>query len=280
MQKIIVAFSVLLLAFSTASQAQNIVQDANAEVRTVGSFNKIKVSSAITLYLSQGSSQAVAVSAGDAEHTAKIKTEVTDGVLKIYVENGAWNGWNWSNKHLKAYVTFTDLAMLEASGASEVQIVDPSITVKDFRLEVSGASSIKGGSIKGDNFDVETSGASDAKVNLSGNDLNIKLSGASDIKGTLTGDKMNFDLTGASTADVNGSTNTIGIVASGASDFKAYDLTSTSCKAEASGASNVNISVSKDLDARASGASDIHYNGGAVITNLDVSGSSTVKKKG
>jgi len=49
------------------------VYDANAEVRNVGSFSKIKVSSAITLYLSQGKEQAVAVSAGDKEYTPRIK---------------------------------------------------------------------------------------------------------------------------------------------------------------------------------------------------------------
>jgi hypothetical protein len=280
MKKFITAFSLLLLAFSFASKAQTVAYDANADVRTVGSFNKIKVSSAITLYLSQGSSQAVAVSAGDKEHTAKIKTEVTDGVLKIYVENGAWNGWNWSNKHLKAYVTFTELQMLEASGASDVELVDPSISVKDFKLEISGASSIKGGIIKGNDFDVEVSGASDSKVSMTGRSFKVEATGASDVKGTLTGDKMNFDLSGASTVDVQGTTSTIGIVASGASDFKGYDLQTTSCKAEASGASNININVSKSLDARASGASDIHYSGDATVNNIDVSGSSTIKKKG
>jgi hypothetical protein len=280
MKKFITAFSLLLVAFSFASKAQTVAYDANADVRTVGSFTKIKVSSAISLYLSQGSTQAVAVSAGDKEHTAKIKTEVTDGVLKIYVENGAWNGWNWGNKHLKAYVTFTELQMLEASGASEVQLVDPSVSVKDLRLEVSGASSIKGGTIKGADFDVEVSGASDSKVSMSGGTFKVRAAGASDLKGVLTGDKMNFDLSGASTVDVQGTAGAIGIVASGASDFKGYELQTTSCKAEASGASNININVSKDLDARASGASNIHYAGDATISNIDMSGSSTVKKKG
>ena len=279
MQKIMLSLSIMLMGLCAVSKAQNVVYDANAEVRSVSSFNKIKVSNGISLYLSQGNTSSVAVSAGDKEYTAKIKTEVSDGVLKIYVQNGAWNGWNWSNKHLKAYITFTELQMLDASGASSVELVDPSISVKDFKLELSGASSMKG-TVKGDNLSVEISGASDAKVNFSGNHLDIGLSGASDLKGMLTGDKMSFDLTGASTADVNGNTNMISIVASGASDFKGYDVTSTNCTAEASGASNINISVSKDLDARASGASNIHYNGTAVISNLDVSGSSNVKKKG
>ena len=75
-------------------------------------FNKIRVSSAISLYLSQGNTQAVAVSSEDADVTNRIKTEVSNGTLKIYVENGAWNGWNWGNKHLKAYVTFTHLKCL------------------------------------------------------------------------------------------------------------------------------------------------------------------------
>ena len=60
--------------------AQNVVHDANAQVRNVGSFNKIRVSSAISLYLSQGNTQAVAVSSEDAKCNAKIITEVKNGI--------------------------------------------------------------------------------------------------------------------------------------------------------------------------------------------------------
>src|SRR5678810_842684 len=133
MQKVFVCLLFVVAGLSVS--AQNVVRDPNAQVRNVPTFNKLRVSSAISLYLSQGNAQGVAVSSEDQNVTNKIKTEVRDGVLKIYVENGAWNGWNWSNKHLKAYVTFTTLEMLEASGACSVELTDP-ITVGNFSLEL------------------------------------------------------------------------------------------------------------------------------------------------
>src|SRR5678815_3024611 len=63
-----------------------IINDKNAEVRNVDAFNAIKVSGSIDVYLSQGASDAVAVSASEEKYRDKIKTEVTNGTLKIYFD--------------------------------------------------------------------------------------------------------------------------------------------------------------------------------------------------
>lgn len=275
MQKIILGL--LLIATGLSVNAQNIVHDANAQVRNVGSFNKIRVESAINLYLSQGKEDAVAVSSEDADVTAKIKTEVDNGILKIYVDNGLWNKWNWGNKHLRAYVTFTDLQMLDASGACSVELTDP-ITVDDFKLVLSGASNIKG-DIKGGDIKFELNGASNGRLNISGNSFALSESGASTLKGSINAAKTNFDINGASVTDIDGSTTNLIISASGASSFRGGDLQAESCKIEATGASSASINVSKDIDATASGASSIHYSGNASLSRVDVSGSSTVKKR-
>lgn len=264
------------MALVTAN-AQNVVHDDNAQVRNVGSFNKIRISSAISLYLSQGKEQAVAVSSTDADATGRIKTEVNNGTLKIYVENGVWNGWNWSNKHLKAYVTFTDLQMLDASGACNVELTDP-ITVSDFKLVLSGASNMKG-DIKGGDINFDLNGASNAKINSTGTSFIASQSGASNFKGEINSAKISFDINGASVADIDGSTTNLVVNTSGASNFKGGDLEAVNCKIEATGASSANINVSKDIDATATGASSIHYSGGASLSRVDVSGGSTVKKK-
>jgi len=275
MQKIFFSFLIVLCALGL--HAQNVVHDANAQVRNVGSFNKIRVSSAISLYLSQGNTQAVAVSSEDDRATSKIITEVSNGTLKIYVENGAWNGWNWGNKHLKAYITFTQLEMLDASGACSVELTDP-ITVHDFKLLLSGASSMRG-DIKGDDIKFDLNGASTARVNLSGSSLILSESGASTFRGDVNAATTDFNINGASTMDIDGTTTDLTVSASGASNFKGGDLKAESCKIEATGASSANINVSKNIDATASGASSIHYSGGATLSNIDVSGSSTVKKR-
>ena len=239
MQKIILSLCLGFMLIATGSQAQNLVYDANAQVRKVSDFNGVSVGSGIKLYLSQGKEQAVAVSAADAGYIERIITEVKDGVLKIRVESKMWNNWNWGNKKLKAYVTVTNLNFLGASGGSIAELVDE-ISVNKLQCDVSGGSILKG-----------------------------KLKGAS----------LNADLSGGSIATLEGSFDNASIEASGGSIFKGYDLSVGSCSVDASGGSIINISINKELKAEASGGSIITYKGPGVITSVDASGGSSIKKK-
>ena len=99
----LLAFALLLTAFS---MAQRKINDPNAEVRNVKGFHAVKVSTGIQLILTQGNTEAVAVSATTDEHRDKIKTVVEDdGVLKIYYDSDSWKFWKYGeNKKLKAEV--------------------------------------------------------------------------------------------------------------------------------------------------------------------------------
>jgi hypothetical protein len=149
-------------------------------------------------------------------------------------------GWFKSNRKLKAYVSFKNIDRLSASGASDVHVQ---------------------GTIAGDKLDVH-------------------LSGASDLKGDIKVQDLSLDQSGASDAIITGSATNIMIDLSGASDVKAYDFVTENCTARASGASDVHITVNKELNVHASGASDVYYRGTAVIKELHSSGASSVSKKG
>src|SRR3954451_7741771 len=138
-----IALVILLIAATLAGNSQNIVYDENAEVRQVPPFEGIEVSGAVSLYLSQGPVPGVAVSAGEAKYNNKVRTEVKNGILRISVDGGVWNGFNWTNRKLRAYVTATDLKRLEVSGASYVSI-SGAVKTEDIKMEVSGASEVKG----------------------------------------------------------------------------------------------------------------------------------------
>ena len=229
-------FSLLVMGLITAASAQKTINDANAEKRNVSGFHAIEVSGGIDLYLSQGE-EAVAVSASKNEYRAKIKTEVKDGVLKIWYE---WNSnlrFDWSNHKLKAYVSFKDIDRLEGSGGSDIS-VDGSIKVAKLAMEVSGGSDFDG--------KVET------------DELKIHASGGSDV-------------------DISGKAARLTIDASGGSDFKGYDLASDICNVEASGGSDIQVTVNKELSANASGGSDVYYKGTGLIRDLKTSGSSIKK---
>ncbi|MBY0346852.1 MAG: DUF2807 domain-containing protein, partial [Hydrotalea flava] len=76
MKKIMLMLVILLsLSFVKGQEVKNLVYDANAEVRKVGNFSGLDVSGAVTVYLSQGNTNAVAISA-DGGDKAKIITEV------------------------------------------------------------------------------------------------------------------------------------------------------------------------------------------------------------
>ena len=233
-------FSMMIAVVSVAGLNAQTINDPNAQVRDVKGFHSIHVSNAIDLYLSQSNEEAVAVSANEVKYRDRIKTEVVNGVLKIYLEKDSWKLWNNSNKKLKAYVSFKSLNGLHASGASDVQV---------------------NGVIKGDRLD-------------------LKLSGASDFNGTIEVNTLNIDQSGASDAEVKGSATTIKAEASGASELKGYDLRTENCSARASGASDIKITCNKELNAHASGASGIYYRGTAVIREVRSSGASSVSKKG
>ncbi|HMH24731.1 MAG TPA: head GIN domain-containing protein [Puia sp.] len=222
------------------SAQKTVINDPNVELRTVKGFHGIEVSNAIDLYLSQGDRETVAVSAPDLKLRDRIRTEVVDGILIIKMDKDNWLG-NRGTKKVKAYVSFTTLDKLAASGASNI-FVDGVIT---------------------------------------GSSLKLDLSGASDFKGAVRVNELNLDQSGASDALITGTVAGLTTIkARGASDVKGYDLVTENCNANVSGASDIRITVNKELNAHAGGASSVYYKGNAVIRDLHSSGASTVSKKG
>jgi hypothetical protein len=129
---------------------------------------------------------------------------------------------------------------------------------------------------------ITASGSSDVTIDgsLSGDELSIHLSGASDLKGSLAVNRLKLNQSGASDATLKGTVNDLEIIIAGASEIKAYDLQVENCKATASGASDVKVTVRKALSAVASGASSIYYKGEGNVTSVQSSGASNISKKG
>jgi hypothetical protein len=146
--------------------------------------------------------------------------------------------WNSGKQKLKAYISVKNIDQLTVSGACDVFI--------------SGT--------------------------LTADELTVHQSGASDLKGKLEVKKLTVDLSGASDITITGSASDVDVEASGASSFKGFDLVTEMCNARASGASDIRITVNKELSAHASGASDIKYKGSGMIREVKSSGASSVSK--
>ena len=166
--------------------------------------------------------------------------------IKTSVEKGVLQIWyqgsginyNSGKKKMTAYVSFKSLHRVSASGSSDIYA---------------------NGTIKGE-------------------DLRIQLSGASDFKGGIETNKLNISQSGASDANISGKASSVEVDVSGASKFKGYNFETENCFAKASGASDVQITVNKELSANASGASSIYYKGSGVMKDVRSNGASKVKK--
>jgi hypothetical protein len=229
-----VAILMVIITSACTQTTKKMVFDGAAEDRNLAGFTSINVSNAFDVYISQGTEDAVGVSADSQDATKNIKTHVSGGVLYISFENKGW--WNWKNNKLKAYVTVKNLEKLTVSGACNVSFVD-AITSNYLHISVSGASDIKG-SVKVNSLKVGASGASNISLSGKATNTDFNVSGACSIK--------SLDLV----------TDNSTIVASGASNVK---LTINQyLKANISGASDIRYkgTVSR-FETRTSGASDI-----------------------
>ena len=146
--------------------------------------------------------------------------------------------WSRGNKKLKAYISFRKMDKINISGACDVFINNV----------------------------------------LKGTDLKIDMSGASDMKGKIEVTNLDVDISGASDMTISGKATQFKIDASGASNFKGENFTVDYCTADASGASDVKITVNKELSANVSGASDLRYKGEGLIRDIRTSGAGSVKR--
>lgn len=163
--------------------------------------------------------------------------------IKTVVKNGTLNIYSagdsrWSNKsrNLTVYLSFKEIESIEASGASDVIVL--------------GVLNLK--------------------------KINIGLSGASKLKASFNVEVLMMDLSGASKTNMQGNVMQLNIECSGASDVSAYKLEAEKANVNASGASDIMITVTKELNAEASGASHIYYKGTATVTNVRAGGVSKI----
>jgi hypothetical protein len=225
--------------FLVTGFAQKTIHDPNVEVRNISGGFHAIEVSGGIDLYLSNGNETVAVSANDKDVRDRIVTEVKDGVLKIYYDWKKGIKINLKGKSLKAYVSFKSLDKLSASGGCDVAMEGTLQTSK----------------------------------------LSIDLSGGSDFKARISVATLVVNQSGGSDANLTGSAIDMRIDASGGSDFSGYDLVADNCIIQASGGSDVNITVNKELYAEASGASDISWKGSAAVKKASASGAGSVSHR-
>ena len=141
--------------FNRVNGNSNVV---TADRSTSQKFTKIKVSTGLDLYLSQGTKNKVTLEADENLHDIII-TEVNDGVLKIYSEKNIWQA-----KARKVYVTVKNLEGLTATSGSDVYTEDV-LKVETIKVSATSGADIR---IALDADTVETSATSGSDIRISG----------------------------------------------------------------------------------------------------------------
>jgi hypothetical protein len=254
----VVGLSLLLAALGCAGTAQVGSGEVVTEAYDVSGFNRLDVSSAVRVDLSQDGEESVSVET-NSDLLEYLVVEVRAGTLYV--------GLNDRGRRLT--INPTD-GIHFTIGVDELE-----------RLEVSGASDVAAGPLSADDFVLSVGGASDVQIEaLDVDSARIEASGSSDVSvSDLQTDKLDVAASGASTVEVSGEAVEQVSDVEGASHYRAESLESEDVYIEISGASDAELRASKTLGVDASGASRVEYYGDPQVSQ-QLSGASDLTRRG
>lgn len=163
-----ILFIILLLVTPIIGKSQD------REERKVDSFNELKVGQAIKVILRQSNEEKIIIESSNVD-LADIRTEVSDGTLKIYLK-----GERYRSINVNVDVYYRNLKGISASSAASVK---------------------SDGVIKGDNFAIDASSAASIDVKLDVYDLEVDVSSAADVR--LAGKAHELEIDVSSAGGVN-----------------------------------------------------------------------------
>ncbi len=169
---------VLCLAISACADGQlrkTVTGNKNVtkEQRTAGSFDGVKVSSGVDVYLTQGDQNNIVVEADENLHQY-IKTDIEDGVLKVYSDANIRDA-----ERKRVYVTMKQINSLATTSAGDLYGETP-VKTDNLRLTANSAGDIK---LEVYAKTVEANGSSSGDITLSGEaeSMEASLSSAGDL---------------------------------------------------------------------------------------------------
>ena len=284
MKRLALILSALLIMTSSLCANNTVTKNYN-----FGNIKSIEASSIFAIEVTQGNAKGVRIKC-DEVYEKHLDIRCSQGELKLSLTPNARIERNRNQKDqigIKVYLQMQTIEELDLSGASSLKATGV-FTTNELEIDLSGATSVSGLNISGDelsldcsgassldltgdfrDIEADVSGASSVKLNSSGTTVEGDISGASNF--SLTGDHKNTDITcsGASTVKLNGSTNYLKTIATGASNFKGQEYTARNGYAEVTGASNSKVRCTGELKIMVGRTSKLTHYGNPTIINMD-----------
>lgn len=219
MKRTLFLLSAVLLLLSSCSNFMGKRIRGNGKIstenRTASAFSGVRVSGAIDLYVSNGSTAAIRVDAD--ENLMKYIIVENDGdMLEVRTKSGV----NLKpSRSIRVYVSAPAFSRLEASGASDIFSESKILSQGTMKIDLSGASDAKL-ELNAPKVDVDVSGAGTVTLKGETRDFIAEGSGSADIKCyELLAENTKVDLSGAGSAQVFASVK-LDVDVSGAADVK------------------------------------------------------------
>ena len=229
-------FLILLLTVFTLASCDQTTGSGNivTETRKTGGFDGISVGGGFGVEVKIGAVTSVKVEADD-NIIKYIETKVSGNILKISTEDLH----NYSDVHMKVYVTAPAIIHIKASASADVM----------------------------------------AENILTGSDrLTFKASSSASIRAEVDAPEIETDASSSATITLTGKTKTHKAEASSSAEIKAFGLLSENTTAHASSSADIEVHASVNLDAKASSSGSIEYKGAAAVTKSENSSGSVSKK--
>ena len=125
---------------------------------------------------------------------------------------------------------------------------------------------------------LQTSGASSLQMEdvVEQPELSLQSSGASELRVAVAVDELHAQSSGASDLHVRGRASHANLRSSGASDIHAGELQTATARVQASGSSDIRITVTDSVSGQLSGAADLHLGGNPTV-DVNTSGSASIQ---
>ncbi|WP_234109202.1 DUF4252 domain-containing protein [Chryseobacterium sp. R2A-55] len=207
------------------------------QVRNVGKFSGIEVSSGIKVNFTQSNNQSVTVDV-DSDKAQYLITNVENGILKIYLKTDG-------NRNIRFKKLFVNV---EAPNLK-------SISTK------SGASLSTLNGINEDAFTVNAESGSAINAELNGNKITTNVESGATLKLKVETKAFSFTGTSGSSSSITGKSDSATFQVSSAASCNAQNLASKTVSANASSAGNVKVNATENLSSTTSSGGSVRYAG-------------------